>query len=72
MKKMTLKRPKTHAIRVFTSFFIVGSCLIDLSGLKIRKILNIFTLELPLSIGSQSITEIPTTKISNQFQRSLI
>jgi hypothetical protein len=54
------------------SAFIVGIALIERSGRKIRNVLNDLKLELLPKPGTQPITEIETTKISNQFHRSRI
>lgn len=51
---------------------MLGRELIERRGRKIRKVLSDFMLELPSMPGSQVTTEIVTTKISSQFQRSRI
>jgi len=54
------------------SAFIVGIALIERSGRKIRNVLSDLKLELLPIPGSHPRTEIETTKISNQFHRSLM
>lgn len=51
---------------------MLGSELIERRGRRIRNVLSDFIEELPWIPGSQVTTEIETTKISSQFQRSLM
>lgn len=76
--KMNVKKMKTFTIpgielkSDLISCFMLGIELIERRGLKIRKVLNDFMLELPSMPGNQVMTEIVTTKISSQFHLSLM
>lgn len=68
----TLNRPGSDERSDWIRAFILGSELIERRGRKIRKVLSDFIEELPSMPGIQVTTEIDTTKISSQFQRSLM
>ena len=71
-KMPTLSRPGSDESSDWIKAFMLGSELIDLRGRKIRKVLTDFIEELPSTPGIHVTIEIDTTKISSQFQRSLI
>jgi len=69
-KRPTLTRPTREASKVLMSAFMRGIELIDRSGRRIRKVRSDLSDELLSMPGSHPITEILTTKKSNQFHTS--
>lgn len=77
-KRMKIKNKKTKTFNRFFKevksawmiFFMLGIVLILRSGLSIRAVLNPFRDELDLIPGTNSVTEIITTKKSSTFQGS--
>jgi hypothetical protein len=68
----TLNRPGREESSDWIKAFILGSELIERKGRKIRNVLSDFIEEFPWIPGSHVTTEIETTKMSSQFQRSLM
>lgn len=71
MKKKTRIRPGIELRSDWIYRRIVGILLIDLRGLRIRKVLKAFKLSEPPEIGSMPMMLIITMKKSRQFQASL-
>lgn len=70
-KKHTLHKPGIEAKKELMMIFIPLILLMDLSGLKIRKVRKILSAEYFSRPGTKSMIEITTTKKSSLFQPSL-